>query len=387
MKRIAIVTKDNQFAKKLSENNPEYSFTLFGNVFSFEKKQQDTKGFLYVLVEYLDFSSTVEVEKFISKVFPCKVIFISDYCNSIFMSHALRCGAFYYIEKSLCTKKFLQSLEKFSEDQKNEQTKAETDEITILENKCKITEEEEEILSQFIGESPESQLLKNQMMCFAKSSFPVLITGDSGTGKTLCAKLIHKLSERNDKSFVKINCAGIPSSIAESELFGAEKGAFTDAVKHTGKFVEADGGTLFLDEIGAMEKLVQPKGLLALEDKVCKPVGSNKEVKFDARIICATNSDLEKERKKGKFRSDLYYRISTLELKLLPLRQRKKDIIPLAQNFLKDTKKHLSAEAEKVLLEYSWPGNVRELNRVIQRSLLYCSGDEITEKEINLSLK
>ena len=243
MEKISVITKDFHFGKQLSENVSEYSFSIFTDVSLFIREQKKSRDYLYALVDYDYFSGAPEVEQFISEIFPCKVIFTYDSCNSVFMTHAIKCGACNFIEKNLCTSAFFQSLEYLQEEsdiEKNAEELLHSDADRVqkdfFENEINLTKEEEEILSQFIGNSPEVRLLKKQMMCFAKSTHPVLITGDSGTGKSLCAKLIHKLSERNDKSFVKINCAGIPSSIAESELFGAEKGAYTDAVKHPGKF-------------------------------------------------------------------------------------------------------------------------------------------------------
>ncbi|HBM17310.1 MAG TPA: sigma-54-dependent Fis family transcriptional regulator [Lentisphaeria bacterium] len=206
----------------------------------------------------------------------------------------------------------------------------------------------------------------------AKTDATVMITGESGSGKDVLATFIHKNSRRKDKKFVAINCASIPSQLIGSELFGYEKGAFTGALnQRLGRFREADGGTLFLDEIGDMPIEIQPTLLRALENKSVSPIGSDKEVAADFRLITATNSPIEAYIKDGKFREDLFYRLNVISFKLPPLRERKEDIIPLARYFLQSkgtVNKKLSASAERCLLNYKWPGNIRELSNCMLRA-------------------
>ncbi len=212
----------------------------------------------------------------------------------------------------------------------------------------------------------------------ANSHVSVLIQGESGTGKDLIANALHELSNRRDRPFVVVNCAAIPSELLESELFGHEKGSFTGADQmKIGKFEAADGGTLFLDEIGTMEFQLQAKVLRAIQQREFTRVGGIKAVHVDVRIVSATNSDLQHMVREGKFREDLYYRIATFPIAIPPLRERKDDIILLAEYFLersvdrraKDIR-GLSKEAMVALTQYPWPGNVRELQSVIDRAII-----------------
>jgi two-component system NtrC family response regulator len=216
----------------------------------------------------------------------------------------------------------------------------------------------------------------------------VLITGESGTGKEIIAKLIHHKSGRGDKPFVSINCAAIPESLVESELFGYEKGAFTGALsKKPGKFELADGGTLFLDEVGELSLNVQAKLLRAIQEKAFERLGGTCTVKVDVRIIAATNKNLQKAVEEGKFRDDLYYRINVINLEVPPLRFRKEDIPRLVETFInkyqRGSKKiSVSDEAVEAMLKYDWPGNIRELENCIERALIICDGDYILPKHL-----
>lgn len=221
---------------------------------------------------------------------------------------------------------------------------------------------------------------------------PVLITGESGVGKELVARAIHANSKRRNKPFVVINCAAIPDTLIESELFGYEPGAFTSAEKRKlGKFEMANGGTLFLDEIGEMGLLAQAKLLRVLEEKRFERLGGNYPIKVDIRIIAATNRNLLDEVKKGNFRSDLYHRLNVVNIKIPPLRERKEDIPLLAEYFLEKfslelglERKKLSDEAMEMLQNYSWPGNVRELQNVLKRAVIVGKGSYITKEDIYL---
>jgi DNA-binding NtrC family response regulator len=206
----------------------------------------------------------------------------------------------------------------------------------------------------------------------------VLLMGESGTGKEVVAQHLHHLSDRREGSFVAVNCAAIPESLIESELFGHERGAFTDAkAPKRGLFLEADGGTLFLDEIAELPLNLQAKLLRAIQERAIRPVGGQKDVVVDVRIIAATNQDLQQAVRKGRFREDLFYRLCVIPLIIPPLRERKEDIIPLAEHFLKQFSAEFARapralhETEKeTLLAYAWPGNVRELRNAIERAVL-----------------
>ncbi len=223
----------------------------------------------------------------------------------------------------------------------------------------------------------------------------VLIYGESGTGKELIARAIHANSNRKDKPFVVVNCASIPKDLLESELFGHEKGAFTGAFQRKiGKFELANGGTIFLDEIGELELSLQAKLLRVIQDKTFERVGGNEPITTDARIISATNKDLKKEVERKLFREDLYYRLSTFPILVPPLRERKGDIIVLAEHFVKKFSEEanvqtpsLTKEVVEIFLKYPWPGNVRELENVIQRAVLICDENKIRIKDLPLSLQ
>ena len=224
----------------------------------------------------------------------------------------------------------------------------------------------------------------------AKLDSTVHIHGDSGTGKELIAKAIHLASDRKDKAFVALNCAALPESLLESELFGHEKGAFTGAVKSTrGLFTQAHGGTLFLDEIGDMPRSTQSKLLRVLQERQFYPVGSEVPLEVDVRIIVATNKDLEDQVRKGLFRDDLFYRIHVIPVYLPPLRERKDDIMPLLEHFLKKYNQHmkkevkgLTPEALRKLMMHDWPGNVRELENTIEYAVAMTQSDTLTEDYI-----
>lgn len=212
----------------------------------------------------------------------------------------------------------------------------------------------------------------------AKTDATVLITGETGVGKEVIAKLIHKKSHRRNKRFVVINCAAIPENLIESELFGHEKGAFTGAsYRKIGKFEQGQGGTIFIDEIGELPLNMQIKFLRVLQERQFERVGSTENINLDARVIVATNKDLWEETKKGNFREDLYYRINVIKIEIPPLRERKEDIIALSNAFLKEFSTYYNKNLEKIdletvhiLLNYPWKGNVRELKNVIERSVI-----------------
>ena len=221
----------------------------------------------------------------------------------------------------------------------------------------------------------------------AQSNSSVFISGESGTGKGMIARALHQLSDRRDKPFVSLNCASIPETLLESELFGFERGAFTGAVSNKkGLFLQADGGMIFLDEISEIPLSMQGKLLKAIEEKEFYPLGAQKSVKVDIRIVSASNKDIEKEVEKGSFRSDLFYRIHVIPIRIPPLRERKDDIPLLVEYFLgkcaaKMNKqiKNITPQALKRIMVYSWPGNVRELENVIECAVVMARDDVINE--------
>jgi len=248
---------------------------------------------------------------------------------------------------------------------------------------------------QIIGNSKHMKNVMEMMEKVAKSdASTVLIQGESGTGKELVAKWIHTESNRADKPFVAINCAAVPATLLESELFGHEKGAFTDAkATKKGLFELADGGTVFLDEIGDMEMGMQAKLLRFLEDRTFRRIGGSKVMTVDVRIVSATNKDLLKAIEEKSFRNDLYYRLQVIPIYLPPLRERKDDILLIARHFIeyycREFNKHvrsISNMAEKLLVDYHWPGNIRELKNVIERALILGSEDTLLLEHLPLEI-
>jgi Nif-specific regulatory protein len=247
---------------------------------------------------------------------------------------------------------------------------------------------------EILGNSPQMVEVLKTVADVADTDATVLIEGDSGTGKELLARAIHFNSSRSKKPFVPINCAAIPETLLESELFGYEKGAFTGAEQRKqGKFEKANGGTIFLDEIGEMSPLLQVKILRFLQSRQFEPLGSNRVKKSDVRIIAATNKDLQQLVKDEEFREDLFYRINVINIKLPPLRERKLDIAPLAESFaIKFGKKNgkkikgVDPEALNILSRYSFPGNIRELENIIERSAILAQNDWITKDDLPRTL-
>jgi Nif-specific regulatory protein len=241
-----------------------------------------------------------------------------------------------------------------------------------------------------VGESPAVRAVVEKIRIVAKAKSTVLLRGESGTGKELFAAAIHNLSPRHGKPFVKLNCAALPESVLESELFGHERGAFTGAAAlRKGRFELADGGTLFLDEIGDITPAFQAKLLRVLQEGEFERVGGTRTMKVDVRFVCATNRNLEEAVQKGEFRADLYYRISVVPIFLPPLRERKGDLLPLANEFLRrfntEQNVHLtfSDSAMDVLTECNFPGNIRELENCINRTATLARGEAIVDRDFS----
>lgn len=237
-----------------------------------------------------------------------------------------------------------------------------------------------------VSDSTLMQELFEDAALVARSETRLLITGESGSGKEILADVIHAWSKRSNGPLIKVNCAAIPEMLLESELFGHEKGAFTGAVaQRIGRFEEARQGTILLDEIGEMSPQLQAKLLRVIQDGRFQRVGSNKEIHTNARILAATNQDLEKAVAEGRFREDLYYRLNVVELNIPPLRERSADILPLANAFLNlfsQGRARLSASASERLEQYSWPGNVRELRNAMERASLLSRGELVLPEHL-----
>jgi two-component system, NtrC family, response regulator len=243
-----------------------------------------------------------------------------------------------------------------------------------------------------IGTSTQMQDVFSTIRKVATTDAPVLIRGESGTGKELVARAIHRLSIRESKHFIPINCSAIPENLIESELFGHEKGTFTGAhAQRKGRFEMAEGGTLFLDEIGDLPLILQTKLLRFLQEKTIERVGGREQIEVDTRVLAATNRDLEEAMKNATFRDDLYYRLSVINISLPALRERNADVVLLAKTFLdrytSETRKKIkgfSSEAIEAIESYSWPGNVRELENRIKRAVIMSEGKKITLEDLEM---
>ena len=298
---------------------------------------------------------------------------------------AMRKGAYDYISKPVDIKKISLVIDRIIKSQ------------TLLREKNILQDQLDELFGfrNFVGVSPQIRKVYDQIKQVSPTDSTVLITGDSGTGKEIVANALHYSSKRKGKPYIKVNCAALPETIIESELFGHEKGAFTSAVsRRIGRFELADGGTIFLDEIGDIPVSTQVKLLRVLEAREFERIGGNDTIKVDIRLITATNRDLEKAVKEGKFREDLYYRLNVINITMAPLVERKEDIPVLAQHFLKKYATEMnkpitkiSKKAINILQSYNWPGNVRELVNAIERSVVFCKGKILTEKELPQNIK
>lgn len=290
---------------------------------------------------------------------------------------AMKKGAFSYLTKPLDARELMVQIDKALENRR----------LNYEVHRLQGLLEEKYAFPNIIAKSGSMKRVLDIVSKIAKTESTVYLHGESGTGKEVIAKAIHFASDRRDKPFVAINCAAVPETLLESELFGHEKGSFTGAVKSTrGLFSQANGGTIFLDEIGDMPMSIQAKLLRVLQERQFYPVGSEKPVDVDVRIIVATNKELEQEVEKGTFRQDLFFRLHVIPLHLPPLRERKEDIPLLAERFLKQLSqqmkkdvKGLAPEALRKFMLHDWPGNVRELENTLEYAVAMSREDMITE--------
>jgi two-component system response regulator GlrR len=305
------------------------------------------------------------------------IIILTAYGSIESAVEAMKRGAFNYLTKPFNPQELLSQIEKALEGYRLASEIKELKEL--LEDRFNF--------SNIVAKSEKMQKILKQVSRIAKVESTVYIHGESGTGKELIARAIHLASKRKDKPFIAINCAAIPETLLESELFGHEKGAFTGAVRDSkGLFSQAHEGTTFLDEIGDMSLSLQAKLLRVLQERQFYPVGSEKPVEVDVRVIVATNKDLEAEIQKGLFREDLFYRIHVIPIHLPPLRERKEDIPHLAAYFIKKFSQQMKKEVKGItpiamqkLMLYDWPGNVRELENTIEYAMVMSHQELITE--------
>ncbi len=333
---------------------------------------------------YLTTHNGLELLKEFQKRFPhIPVIMITGYSDVKIAVTAIKSGAYDFLLKPIDIEQLQLVLKKA---QDSIALKAEVDKLHEILRENELTKE-------FFGKSPKIKRTVASVEKLAKSGdTTVLLEGESGTGKEVFARYVHQQSPRNGKPFIQINCAAIPRELAESELFGHEKGAFTGALQKTklGKFELANGGTILLDEIGELSLDLQVKLLRVLQERKFYRLGGEREISVDVRVLAATNKNLEEEVKKGNFREDLYYRLNVAKVTIPPLRERKEDIAILAYSFLKEFSskfnkeiKGIEPEALSILESYSWKGNIRELRNVMERAVILMEEDELKERHLS----
>ncbi|MDP1728376.1 MAG: sigma-54 dependent transcriptional regulator [Bacteroidota bacterium] len=382
------IIEDNEWYRKLLIHtlslNPDYEIESFKDGSEFLSQLYREPDVVTLDYRLPDTNGAELLQKIKTFNEDTEVIIISEQENIETAVELLKLGAYDYIVKSNDIKERLLNIVK------NIQNNA------SLKQKVKNLQQEIEQKYDFqktiIGQSTHLKKIFALIEKAVQTNITVSISGETGTGKELVAKAIHYHSKNRNHPFVALNVAAIPKEMVESELFGHEKGAFTGAVfKRTGKFEEANNGTLFLDEIGEMDLTLQTKLLRALQEKEVTPVGSNKIVKTDCRIIIATHKNLKDEVKKGNFREDLYYRLLGLPIDLPPLRERDNDVLILAAYFMQlfcsansIPEKKFSAAAQKKLLSYSFPGNIRELKSVVDLAIVMSNEAEILPDDIIL---
>ncbi len=382
MASILIIDDDVTFClmlKALLEKNNYRVKTVFSPVEA--KRIIDTQRFDVVFTDLrMPDVSGMELIRLIKKKAPdTQIIMMTGYADISTAIESIKKGAFDYIPKPLNPDEVLNIVREALE---------ENDES--VENQPASWE----IPGYLEGFSRPSQRLKEYIELVAPTPMSVLIVGENGTGKEHAARLIHEKSKRAGKPFVAVDCGSIPSELVASEFFGHLKGSFTGAVSDkTGYFEAANGGTLFLDEVGNLSYNTQIQLLRVLQERIVKPVGSNKEIPVDVRIVAATNENLLHAQENGHFREDLYHRLNEFELNVPPLRERKSDIMLFANHFLEQANKYLDKsvngfekDVEQVFLDYHWPGNLREMKNIVKRATLLARGSSITIKEIPVEL-
>ena len=311
------------------------------------------------------------------------VIMISAYASAETAVEAMNEGAYDYVPKPFDKDELIQTV-------------ARALELKTLEHEKEVMDDELKknlLFGRIVGTSPGMRRIYDMVRQVAQTRTNIMITGESGTGKELIARSIHEESDRRDQPFVVINCGGIPESLMESELFGHKKGAFTGATQDkSGLFEVADKGTIFLDEIGELSPPIQVKLLRGVQEKVFKPVGGNKDIAVDIRIVSATNKKLEDEVIAGRFREDLFYRLNVIEIRVPPLRERKGDLRALAQHFLDKYADEMGKSVTKIssyaidmLNRYDFPGNVRELENLMERSVALSNTNILLPDSLALS--
>ena len=396
MKKSILIVDDEKaarFGMKLALEKDGYNvMEASDGIEAFEIIKAKSPSLIFLDINMPKINGIQVLEEINQMKSPPMIVIVTAYGSERVAVDAMKKGAYDYIAKPyeiddlrlIATHAF----EKLALEEENARLRSEIDR---LGSRGKI-----------VGESREMNQLFNKIEKVGPSDVTVLIQGESGSGKELVAKEIHKISSRKNRPMITMNCAALPETLIESELFGHEKGAFTGATeRRLGKFELADKGTIFLDEIGDMSPNTQAKVLRVLQEQSFERLGGTETLRVDVRLISATHKDLLKEIKEGNFREDLYYRLKVVEISLPPLRNRREDIIILAENFIqyfsdkhRKNVKSISNDAVKIFTKYSWPGNVRELQNVIESAVVMANAEtleisdfpeEISNSDINRS--
>jgi len=321
----------------------------------------------------------IELLKKIKDSYPdIEVIMLTAHATIETAVEAMRLGAHDYLEKPCDPERLNKLVSRIFK------TK------TLEEENKALKEKLEDRVDDLLGKSSPMHQVFKMIRQIAPSKASVLITGESGTGKELVAKAIHNLSSRKDKPFIRVNCAALPETLLESELFGHERGSFTGAIKQKkGRFELADGGSILLDEVNEMDSNVQVKLLRVLQEREFERVGGTQTIRVDIRVLAATNRDIEQFVREGKFREDLYFRLKVIKIQVPPLRDRLEDIPFLTERFVQDICREnnkepigISPEVIRVFLSYPWPGNVRELRNVLEGMVVLAKGDSLTLNDV-----
>lgn len=386
-KSILVVSERKETLKQVRKALSEvYEIITFNNLLDALDMLRESDFDVVLLDEYLTWFNFSEAKRKLNGIGKDFVVIgLLDEENETLIQEMKEADIYNYLLKPVDVKEMnrimipaLRSLEIVKEKRK-------------LEEKLSDTEDENEI----IGQSTRIKEVKNLIDKVAESDLTVLITGENGVGKELIAKEIFKKSDRRKENYITISCASLPEDLIERELFGYERGAFLGATtSKKGILEEADGGTVFLDEISAMDLKAQSKVLRVIEYGEFRRVGGNKSRRVDVRFVVSTNKDLKEETEKGKFRKDLYHRLTAFPIEVPPLRERKDDIPMLANYFLnkivKDLRREIpviSGDAMKYLMEYSYPGNIRELKNMIERMVILCNDRNIDVEDLPLEIK
>ncbi len=388
---VLIVEDDRTQRELLAEALRKRGFYVEGAENLSEAKEfLERKDYNVLLLDYkLPDGDGLEFLTYLKKNHPkLPVIMLTAYASVENAVSAMKAGAFHYLAKPINLEELTLIVHKALEENKLAR------EIELLRERLKFFVGKDVVfVENVVAESPAMKKVLNLVSKVAETDAPVLITGESGTGKGVIARLIHQLSPANDGPFLQINCAAIPETLLEAELFGYEKGAFTGAThSKAGLFELAEGGTLFLDEIGDMPLSLQAKLLNVLQEKTIRRLGGLKEIKVNFRFISATNQNLEKMVEEGRFREDLFWRLNVIRINIPPLRERKEDIIPLAELFIKKFNQKyrkdirgLTHEATIALLKHNFPGNVRELENRIERGIILAEDEYLTREDLGLA--